>query len=269
MRRTSVYSAILGTALAAATFSTVFAQGRSANDGVYTAEQAKRGEMVYTDMCAACHDPALTGGVGPALSGKDFFASWKEMTVGDLFSKIKNEMPLTAPGTLTPDQTADVVSYILSFNKFPAGSTALGTDPAPLKEVKITEPKSASTGGAAAPVAAGGASSGLYADSQVTRGEPIYMEMCAACHDPKLTGGVGPALAGADFVGSWKGKTVGDVFEKIKNEMPLTAPGTLSPQQAADVLAFVLSSNHYPSGSELKPDVAALKAVPLGEPAHK
>jgi len=146
MRRTSVCSVILGTALAVAAFSNVLAQGRSANDGVYTAEQAKRGEMVYTDMCAACHDPMLIGGVGPALTGKDFFTAWKEMSVGDLFTKIKTEMPLTAPGTLTPDQAADVVSYILSFNKFPAGSTALGTDPAPLKEVKITEPKSASRG---------------------------------------------------------------------------------------------------------------------------
>jgi hypothetical protein len=51
--------------------------------------------------------------------------------------------------------------------------------------------------------------------------------------------------------------------------MPLTAPGTLSPQQAADVVAFLLSSNHFASGAELKPDVPALKAVPLGEPAHK
>ena len=254
---------MLGTALAVAAVSSVFAQGKSANDGVFTAEQAKRGEMVYTDMCAACHDPMLIGGVGPALAGKDFFATWKDMSIGDLFTKIKNEMPLTAPGTMTPEQTADVVSYILSFNKFPAGSTALGTDPAPLKEVKITEPKSASGGPAAAP------SGGLYADMQVPRGEPVYMESCAPCHDPRLTGGVGPALAGTEFVGSWKGKTVGDLYEKIKNEMPLTAPGTLSPQQAADVVAFLLSSNHYASGSELKPDVPALKAVPLGEPAHK
>lgn len=263
MRRTSVYAVILGTALAAAAFSNVRAQGRSANDGIYTAEQAKRGEMVYTEMCAACHDPALIGGVGPALAGKDFFATWKDMTVGDLFGKIKNEMPLTAPGTMTPEQTADVVAYMLSFNKFPAGTTALAADPAPLKEIKISEPTTATGGGAAAP------SGGLYADVQATRGEPIYMDQCAACHDPKLSGGVGPALAGKEFIGTWSSKSVGDLFDKIKNEMPLTAPGTLTPQQTADILAFLLSSNHYASGAELKPDGAALKAVPLGDPAHK
>jgi mono/diheme cytochrome c family protein len=95
------------------------------------------------------------------------------------------------------------------------------------------------------------------------------MDQCASCHDPKLTGGVGPALAGTEFLGTWKGKTVGDLYEKIKNEMPLTAPGTLTPEQASDVLAFLLSSNHYAAGAELKPDAAALKAVPLGEPLQK
>jgi mono/diheme cytochrome c family protein len=141
MTRMSVCTIIFGTALAAAlSSSTMVAQQKTAKDGVFSAEQAKRGEMLYTDTCAACHDPALIGGVGPALSGKDFFTGWKEMTVGDLFGKIKNEMPLTAPGTLTPEQTADVVSYILSFNKFPAGAAALAADPAPLKDIKISEP---------------------------------------------------------------------------------------------------------------------------------
>ena len=79
---------ILGAALAAAALFPVRAQQRSANDGVFTADQAKRGEMVYTEMCAACHDAALTGGVGPALAGKEFLAVWKNMTLGDLFVKI-------------------------------------------------------------------------------------------------------------------------------------------------------------------------------------
>src|SRR6187551_1504629 len=115
MRRTSVYLVILSAVLASSVFSATFAQGRTANDGVYTAEQAKRGEAVYVDACAPCHDPALVGGQGPALTGKDFFTNWKDLTVGDLFTKIKTEMPATAPGSMTADQTADLVSYILSF----------------------------------------------------------------------------------------------------------------------------------------------------------
>src|SRR5687767_5061791 len=121
MRRSTVLSITCGTALAVASFSSVRAQqpaNRTVLDGVYSAEQAKRGETLYADNCAACHDPQLGGGVGPALAGNDFITAWKEKTVGDLFEAIKNTMPLTAPGTLTPAQTADAVSFILSFNKF-------------------------------------------------------------------------------------------------------------------------------------------------------
>ena len=118
MKRTSVLTIIFGAALAGASLATLRAQPaaqatRSANDGVYTADQAKRGEMLYGDACASCHDPKLVGGIGPALAGKDFIGAWKDRTVGDVFTKIKVEMPLTAPGTLTPEQTADVVSFIL------------------------------------------------------------------------------------------------------------------------------------------------------------
>ena len=143
MRRTTVLSIVLGTALAAAAFSSVRAQqpaNRTVLDGVYAAEQAKRGESLYTESCAACHDATLAGGVGPALAGMEFIAGWKDKTVGELFETIKNTMPLTAPGTLTPAQTADAVAYILSFNKFPAGTTELPADPAPLKAVKFAAP---------------------------------------------------------------------------------------------------------------------------------
>ena len=51
--------------------------------------------------------------------------------------------------------------------------------------------------------------------------------------------------------------------------MPLTSPGTLKPEQVADVIAFMLSVGRYPAGTaEMKTDVAALKAVPLGEPKN-
>src|SRR5438067_651410 len=157
MKRTTVITIIFGASLAfAASFSTVGAQqGKSTNDGVYAADQAKRGGMLYADTCAACHDEKLVGGIGPALAGKDFIGAWKDKAVGDLFTKIKVEMPLTAPGTLTPEQTADVVSFILSSNQFPAGATALAADAAALKDIDIAEP--AGGGGGARGASASGA----------------------------------------------------------------------------------------------------------------
>src|SRR5687768_18173114 len=81
------------------------AQARSANDGVYTVEQAKRGEALYKEQCATCHGDNLEGsGPMPPLAGKDFLVNWQGKTVGDLFEKTHTTMPATAPGSLTPAQ---------------------------------------------------------------------------------------------------------------------------------------------------------------------
>jgi mono/diheme cytochrome c family protein len=268
---TNVLTILSGAALVAVSFSTVRAQAtRSVNDGVYAADQAKRGEMLYADTCAACHDAKLSGGIGPALAGKDFIGSWKDKTVGEVFTKIKVEMPLTAPGTLSPEQTADVLSFILSANQFPAGATALAADATPLNSIRLAEP---AAGGPAGRPAAGGAAAGgagLYGDAQAKRGEMVYADNCAACHGPMLGGDIGPALAGPRFVARWKDKSLADVFDKIKTTMPASAPGSLTPEQAADVLALVLSSNHYPGGAtELTADAAPQKTAPLGDPPQK
>jgi mono/diheme cytochrome c family protein len=281
MKRTFVITIMSCTALSVASYSTLRAQApASVAAGVYTAEQAKRGEALYADACAACHDPKLIGGIGPALAGKDFIAAWKDKTVGDVFTKIKVEMPLTAPGTLSADQTADVVSFILSANQFPAGAKPLAADAAPLKDIHLAEPGAAGGGGAggasaggAAPAGAaagGGGGGGLYGDAQAKRGEMVYADTCAACHGPMLGGDIGPALAGPRFVARWKDKSVADLFEKISTTMPASAPGSLTPEQASDVMALVLSTNHYPGGgADLTAATAPQKKAPLGEPAQK
>jgi hypothetical protein len=63
------------------------------------------------------------------------------MTAGELIDKISMDMPSNAPGTLKPDQYADVMAYVLSVNKYPAGKTPLPTTSATLKAVKMLEPK--------------------------------------------------------------------------------------------------------------------------------
>ena len=274
MKRTSVLTIVFGAALAVApflTFSTLGAQGtRSVKDGVYTAEQAKRGESLYVDACAACHDPKLIGGIGPALAGKEFIGAWKDKTVGDVFTKIKVEMPLTAPGTLSPEQTADVVAFILSANQFSAGAAALAADAAALNAIHMAEPGPAGAAGAPAAGAAAGGGGGLYADVQAKRAETLYADNCAACHGPMLGGDIGPALAGPRFAARWKDKSIADLFEKIQTTMPASAPGSLTPEQTADVVALVLSTNHYPGGStELTAAAAPQKKTPLGEPPQK
>ena len=143
MKYTAVLVMVACMALAGSSYSTVRAQqaaARSVLEGVYTLEQSKRGETRFASDCAACHDAKLTGDIGPALVGKDFIGGWKSMTVGDLFEKIKTDMPANAPGTLTAAQTADVLAFVLSANRYPAGTTELPPDAALLKNVRMAEP---------------------------------------------------------------------------------------------------------------------------------
>ena len=126
-----------------ALYATAGAQAtKSVNDGVYTQEQATRGKALYTDTCAACHGDNLEGsGPMPPLAGNDFLRTWEGKTVGDLFEKTHTTMPATAPGTLTPEQSADIVSYMLSMSKYPAGTTALDNKMEPLLAIKIEKAK--------------------------------------------------------------------------------------------------------------------------------
>ena len=124
----------------AAAYSTVSAQQpKSVLEGVFTDEQAKRGEKVFTDSCATCHGPKLMGTDtgGPPLSGPDFVNGWKDMSLGALLNKINMDMPSNAPGTLTPEQYADVLAYVLNYNKYPKGQKELAKDPEELRPIRM------------------------------------------------------------------------------------------------------------------------------------
>ena len=106
---------------------------------------------------------------------------------------------------------------------------------------------------------------GVYTDAQQQRGDPIYARECSTCHGENLKGGEGsPPLVGADFLASWSGRTVADLFDKIRLTMPAPPeqPGKLSPQETADVLAHMLRANGFPAGSrELSSDAGPLRAI--------
>ena len=120
----------------------VTAQSRSVWDGVYTAEQAKRGESMYLQECARCHGQRLFGGeTGPELTGDTFLEGWYGETVGLLFEITQTTMPFEAPDSLSGSQYADVVAHMLSVNGFPAGEQQLASDAEPLKQIVIERKK--------------------------------------------------------------------------------------------------------------------------------
>jgi S-disulfanyl-L-cysteine oxidoreductase SoxD len=119
-------------------------ESKSVWDGVYTYEQAKRGEPIYRKECASCHGEMLTGGESaPPLTGGAFLANWNGLTVGDLFDRIRKTMPQSAPGRLTRQQNSDILAFMLSANKFPAGKTELYRQSEMLKEIRFESTKPA------------------------------------------------------------------------------------------------------------------------------
>ena len=111
-------------------------------DGVYTADQAKRGGEIYAKTCASCHGEKLEGqGQAQPLSGTEFTGTWDKQAVDDLFELILASMPADQPGSLSRAQNADIVSYILQVNKYPAGKTELPADADGLKKIRFEAKK--------------------------------------------------------------------------------------------------------------------------------
>ncbi len=111
---------------------------RSVWDGAYTEEQAKRGEALYQKECKSCHGVGLAGGESsPPLTGGAFLSNWNGLTLGDLFERVRKTMPQNAPGKLNRQQNADVLAFLLSANKFPAGKTELSRQTEFLKEIRF------------------------------------------------------------------------------------------------------------------------------------
>ncbi len=110
---------------------------------------------------------------------------------------------------------------------------------------------------------------GLYTEAQAMRGEELYATQCASCHGLELEGvpDLFPALIGDTFVQMWQERSVGELFEKVIVTMPALDPGVLTPEQSADLVAYMLSTSNYPSGpADLATDLDALNAIPVGAP---
>jgi mono/diheme cytochrome c family protein len=130
-------------ALGAITLGLIWAQApASVRDGIYSAEQARKGEALYRQECASCHGEKLEGrGQAPPLTGADFIMDWNGMTVGDLFEKMQTSMPADQPGHLSREQNATLLAFILSANQFPAGAAELSTDGERLQEIRFEAAK--------------------------------------------------------------------------------------------------------------------------------
>ncbi|HEY7233256.1 MAG TPA: cytochrome c [Gemmatimonadaceae bacterium] len=102
---------------------------RTTQAGVYTAEQAARGQDVYAGMCRSCHTAESHTGAA--------FQKWDGRSLSELFGYMSTRMPKNEPGSLAPEEYADVLAYLLKLNQMPAGTAELPTDTTVLGTIRI------------------------------------------------------------------------------------------------------------------------------------
>lgn len=120
----------------------VVAMERTASvwDGVYTDQQALRGEATYRQECTSCHYADLQGqGATPPLVGEVFFSRWGDLSMDDMLTVIRTTMPQGAPASLGNGAYLDVMAYLLKSNGMPAGDVELSDDRERLRQVIIRE----------------------------------------------------------------------------------------------------------------------------------
>jgi mono/diheme cytochrome c family protein len=221
-------------------------------DGVFTAEQAARGKAGFDMTCSRCHNEALIGSErGPALKGGAFLMHWENDTLGGLFIKIRDTMPMNDVGTITEDIKVDIMAYVLQQNGFPAGRSVLTPQPAALEDIRISRRD---------------IWDGVFTAAQAERGKKISAEgRCTGCHGAELAGtDRAPALKGDAFLANWEDGSVNRLFAKVRDTMPPSNTDQLSAAVKLDVIAYVLQANGFPAGSsDLKLDAEALDAIQI------
>lgn len=104
--------------------------GLSTLSGVYTNEQATRGRYVYLGSCRSCHS-------AESHTGATFAQFWRGKPLSDLYTFVLERMPKNDPGTLDPENVADVTAYLLKMNAMPVGKMELYPDADSLKKFRI------------------------------------------------------------------------------------------------------------------------------------
>ncbi len=113
-------------------------------DGVFTEAQASRGQAAYTGPCDRCHGYKLDGASddpdmlpAPPVAGRKFLRNWNGRSLAALVEYVRTTMPKNNPGYLNDEDVADIVAYMLSVSRVPAGSATLQANAAALGTIVI------------------------------------------------------------------------------------------------------------------------------------
>ncbi len=220
----------------------------------------EQGQQLYQDNCALCHQDS---GVGdpptfPALSGND--------QLGDLVRLVRSvhqgrrRMP-PFPG-LGAEEISSLANYIR--NAWANGFSAVATAEVAAVLEELEEPDGLEVTGPMASVW-----DGVFTEAQATRGQAVYSGACGICHGRRLNGAPEdpdmrstPPLARARFLRIWEGRSLATLFEYTRATMPEDNPNSLTEQEYADVIAYMLTVGGMPAGGdELQSDPHSLARV--------
>jgi S-disulfanyl-L-cysteine oxidoreductase SoxD len=106
---------------------------------------------------------------------------------------------------------------------------------------------------------------GVYTSAQAERGKATFDLSCSRCHNSDLSGSDrGPTLVGDKFLANWLDGNLEALFSFIRDQMPQGSANIVNDAGKADVLAYILQRNNYPTGkTELTPDTGKLEVVQI------
>lgn len=115
-------------------------------DGIYSEEQAQRGQEVYGGPCGWCHGRRLDGAAddpdmrsAPPIARAKFLRRWEQQSLGSLYAFVRATMPENSPGAMTDQEYVDLIAYMLSVSGAPAGDRELPPDPEALATIRIEQ----------------------------------------------------------------------------------------------------------------------------------
>ena len=91
--------------------------GSEVRQASYNVAQAELGAQIYQKSCASCHLANLRGNFeAPELAGPNFRRKWGIRPVSELLQYNRQTMPVQTPGSLSDEEYASLVAYLMEAN---------------------------------------------------------------------------------------------------------------------------------------------------------
>ena len=130
MKRMTFY-VVLGGLVAMAWSISAQEKATSVQSGVYSKEQAGRGEQLFGEACLVCHQPEEFAAGG-------YMDGWSGMSANDFVEFTRSTMPEDNPGRLKRKEYIDIIAFLFQQNGLPTGESEMARSG--LKDIQIEGP---------------------------------------------------------------------------------------------------------------------------------